>query len=173
MVYWWYIGGTSSQKIVHATVFFFLDGVVLIAYKDLASYINGNFISNIGDPEENDLVSINSRVVSGATTSYAQETFSQPVIFRLVQIKVSRSGISPIHNNSHQRLLTLMCGFHSLAHILITEMLEHFSFSLDFAFTSCIVYFGTPKIMAGRMKDAKLNTLIRHTPSVPVAISLA
>ncbi|XP_040202262.1 adhesion G protein-coupled receptor E1-like [Rana temporaria] len=63
------------------------DGVVLIAYKDLASYINGNFIGNIGDPEENDLVSINSRVISGAITSYAQETFSHPVIFRLVQIK--------------------------------------------------------------------------------------
>ncbi|XP_077326208.1 adhesion G protein-coupled receptor E3-like [Lithobates pipiens] len=63
------------------------DGAVLIAYKDLASYINGGFIENIRDPEENDLVSINSRVVSGAITGHAQEEFSEPVIFSLAQIK--------------------------------------------------------------------------------------
>ncbi|KAM5171815.1 adhesion G protein-coupled receptor E1-like [Mantella aurantiaca] len=62
------------------------DGAILISYKDLISNINGNF-SNIIDPEEEDLIVVNSRLVSGAITKRTSEILSHPVIFRLVQIK--------------------------------------------------------------------------------------
>ncbi|XP_072255794.1 adhesion G protein-coupled receptor E3-like isoform X2 [Pyxicephalus adspersus] len=63
------------------------DGAVLLTYKDLASSINNNFISDESDLEDSEYVEVNSRVVSGAmTASYANE-FILPVNFALVQIK--------------------------------------------------------------------------------------
>ncbi|XP_018428787.1 PREDICTED: adhesion G protein-coupled receptor E3-like [Nanorana parkeri] len=66
------------------------DGAVFIVYKDLASHINGNFLSKTRDPEDNDRVLVNSRVVSGTTSNWAAKTFSHPVVFRLIQIKPLR-----------------------------------------------------------------------------------
>ncbi|XP_072255796.1 adhesion G protein-coupled receptor E3-like isoform X3 [Pyxicephalus adspersus] len=111
------------------------DGAVLLTYKDLASSINNNFISDESDLEDSEYVEVNSRVVSGAmTASYANE-FILPVNFALVQIKedniltiISHVGLS----------VSLVCLCLSLLTFILCRSLRSAHTSILTALSGCL-----------------------------------
>ncbi|XP_068130602.1 adhesion G protein-coupled receptor E3-like isoform X2 [Hyperolius riggenbachi] len=71
------------------------DGVIFITYKGFESAFDGNISVTPHVPQEDNLVVVNSKVVSGTITNHARENLPYPVIFTLYHLQ----PLKPYHKN--------------------------------------------------------------------------